>query len=161
VLTEHSIDAVNSIIASGKLKSGEFCIVSSLYRIDKQSRILKLWKKTDKIGFFENYLHPTWYVSKNVYEKYGLYDTQYRIASDYDYYMRLLENNVEIIQSETSLAKHREGGISENYVGAKEVIRIKKFYKGGAAALMLGAQNLIFKWLIIVRGSLRKCMSKS
>tara|TARA_B110000027_G_C16121943_1_gene303657 strand:- start:2209 stop:2988 length:780 start_codon:yes stop_codon:yes gene_type:complete len=156
LLTEESVKIVTSIIESGEIKTSEFCILSSLYRIDKNSKVLKLWKKTDKIGFFENYLHPTWYVAKKVYDKHGLYDTQYYIASDYDYYMRLLKNNIELIQSKEPLALHREGGISENYKGAKEVYKIKAFYKGKLSAYLIVAQNFIFKYLIICKRTFLK-----
>lgn len=152
LLTPKSISTVINLIEEKKVKTSEFCILSSLYRIDKESKIKKLWKKTNNIGFFENYLHPTWYVSKQVYKKIGLYDTRYKIASDYDYYMRLLESKIEIVEAKETLAMHREGGISENYIGAEEVYKIKHFYKGKYLAFFLRLQNLIFKYLIIFKG---------
>lgn len=161
LLTENSISSIIEIFEKEKVKTKEFCILSSLYRIDRESRIMKLWKKTKRIGFFENYLHPTWYVSKEVYENYGLYDTQYKIASDYDYYMRLLKNNVELIESKEPLAMHRVGGVSENYTGAKEVYLIKAFYKGKVLAFLLRFQNIIFKYLIICKGFVLRFKKKS
>ena len=151
LLTENSISTIIELFEKGAMLSKEFCILSSLYRIDKKSKILKLWKKTNNIGFFENYLHPTWYVSRKVYDNYGVYDTRYKIASDYDYYMRMLMNKVELIESKEPLAMHREGGISENYTGAKEVYLIKTFYKGKILATLLMLQNYIFKYLIIFK----------
>ena len=160
LLTENSISSIIELLEKGQMLTKEFCILSSLYRIDRESRIMKLWKKTKSIGFFENYLHPTWYMSREVYENYGLYDTQYKIASDYDYYMRLLKNKVELIESNEPLAMHRVGGISENYTGAKEVYLIKTFYKGSTLALLLRLQNFIFKYLIICKGFVLKFKNK-
>lgn len=34
--------------------------------------------------------HPTLYVRRNLYEQIGMFDTQYRIAADYDFMLRLL-----------------------------------------------------------------------
>ena len=161
LLTENSISSIIELFEKGKVMSKEFCILSSLYRIDKESKILKLWKKTSNIGFFENYLHPTWYVSREVYDNHGVYDTRYKIASDYDYYMRLIKNKVELIESKEPLAMHREGGISENYTGAKEVYLIKTFYKGKILALLLLFQNFIFKYLIIFKGFILRVKKKS
>ena len=32
--------------------------------------------------------HPTLYVKREVYEKYGLYDTEYRCSADYEFMLR-------------------------------------------------------------------------
>ena len=36
--------------------------------------------------------HPTLYLKKEVYEKYGFYKTDYRIAADYEFIVRILKN---------------------------------------------------------------------
>ncbi len=155
LLTSSTMSTVKEIYEKELFDKSHFCILSSLYRINLGGEIIKLWKKTNNIGFFENYLHPTWYVSREVYLDLGLYDTQYKIASDYDYYMRLLQNNVEIIECPLPLAMHREGGISENYTGAVEVYNIKYKYKGRVEANLLLCQNYIFKQLIKVKKTLK------
>lgn len=155
LLTPKSLSTVRGIYEKESLRGSYFCILSSLYRINLNGDVLKLWKKTKNIGLFENYLHPTWFVSREVYLKYGLYDTKYKIASDYDYYMRLLQNNVELIESQIPLAMHREGGVSENYTGAKEVYDIKARYKGKFQAFLLLIQNYIFKQLIRMKKMLK------
>jgi glycosyltransferase involved in cell wall biosynthesis len=42
--------------------------------------------------------HPTWFVSKDVYLKIGRFDTNYRIASDYDFALRALLANVNFVE---------------------------------------------------------------
>lgn len=37
--------------------------------------------------------HPTLYLKKEVYEKYGLYKTDYKIAADYEFMIRILKEN--------------------------------------------------------------------
>jgi len=36
--------------------------------------------------------HPTWLVKKSIFEKFGIYDVKFRIASDYDFALRIWKN---------------------------------------------------------------------
>ena len=36
--------------------------------------------------------HPTLFLKREVYEKYGLYDTSFRIAADYEFMVRFLKD---------------------------------------------------------------------
>lgn len=57
-------------------------------------------------------LHPTVFVKKAVYGKFGLFNTAYRIAMDYDMILRFLENRVRFKFLEKNIATMRDGGIS-------------------------------------------------
>jgi len=43
------------------------------------------------------YNHPTMYFRRDVYEKYGVYDLDYKIVMDYEYLMRLHQQNPAIL----------------------------------------------------------------
>jgi glycosyltransferase involved in cell wall biosynthesis len=58
--------------------------------------------------------HPTCFVSRNVYRKYGLFDTRFKLASDYDLMMRLYGEDVKFTQVQAILANFRLGGASTN-----------------------------------------------
>ena len=41
--------------------------------------------------------HPTLFLRREVYEKYGLYDTSYRCAADYEFMVRFLKNEKNVL----------------------------------------------------------------
>ncbi len=63
--------------------------------------------------------HPTLYLKKEVYEKYGLYKTDYRISADYEYMIRILQDDeVKLSYIPEVLIKMSHGGTSTNSLGA-------------------------------------------
>lgn len=65
-----------------------------LVYVDEAGKAVRRWvmgnKKTIKDGWMP--AHPTLYLKKEVYEKYGLYKTDYRIAADYEFIVRILRD---------------------------------------------------------------------
>jgi len=57
--------------------------------------------------------HPTFYVKRSVFEKYGLFDTRYKIASDYALMLKFLEKErISTYYIPKVLVKMRVGGVS-------------------------------------------------
>lgn len=73
--------------------------------------------------------HPSCFVTKTVYEKYGLYNTKYKIAADYDFMIRVYLSNPDIFCPIYFLiANFSLGGASQSYEGWMEQLQIKKKY---------------------------------
>lgn len=57
--------------------------------------------------------HPTFFVKRNVYEKYGLFDLSFNIAADYEFMLRVLEkHSIEAAYLPIHTIKMRNGGVS-------------------------------------------------
>jgi Glycosyltransferases involved in cell wall biogenesis len=56
--------------------------------------------------------HPTFFVAKSVYEKYGLYDLQYKIAADFDFAIRCNLAGVKFFHIDSVISNFRKGGVS-------------------------------------------------
>ena len=56
--------------------------------------------------------HPTFFVAKSVYEKYGLYDLQYKIAADFDFAIRCHLAGVRFFHIDNVISNFRKGGVS-------------------------------------------------
>ena len=57
--------------------------------------------------------HPTFYVKKEIYDFEGLYNVNYKIASDLDFMLRVIRNKkYKIIYIQKYLVKMRSGGTS-------------------------------------------------
>ncbi len=61
--------------------------------------------------------HPTFFVRREFYEKHGLFETDYRIAADYEMLIRLLYvNELRYRYLPMKMVKMRKGGVSSNGV---------------------------------------------
>lgn len=75
--------------------------------------------------------HPTLYLKKEIYDKYGNYNINYKIAADLDFMYRVINNNVKLKYIDTCFVKMRTGGASTNglkgyYKNFKESYKVLK-----------------------------------
>lgn len=62
--------------------------------------------------------HPTLYLRREVFDRYGLYDTSFRIAADYDAMLRyLVKGQIKLAYIPEVLVKMRVGGESNRSLG--------------------------------------------
>jgi glycosyltransferase involved in cell wall biosynthesis len=74
--------------------------------------------------------HPTVFVRKDRYDKFGGFDLRYRCAMDYDLLLRLQINGCRFVYVNGLVANMRWGGMSDNQwkLGCKETLDIKNRY---------------------------------
>ncbi len=71
--------------------------------------------------------HPTLYLKKEVYEKFGLYKTDYKIAADYEFMIRILKDNqVTLTYIPEVLVRMFYGGESASTGGFSNYMRSLK-----------------------------------
>lgn len=85
-------------------------------------------------------LHPTVYLKKSVIDKYGVYNLDFKIASDTEFLLRYLyKYKIKMSYINTYIVKMRMGGMSTNVKQALEVLyedyKIYKFH--GLTAFMV------------------------
>lgn len=87
--------------------------------------------------------HPTLYLRRGVFEKWGLYDTSFQIAADYDAMLRYLWiGNICLAYIPEVLVKMRVGGESNRSIGriarksSEDYRALKKNSVGGATTLL-------------------------
>ena len=88
--------------------------------------------------------HPTFYVRRSVYARFGLFDTSYRIASDYDSMLRILwRGSVTAAYVPEVLVRMRLGGISNRSWRAmleksrEDLSALRRHGVGGLPAVLL------------------------
>lgn len=111
-------DAVKDIVDSF-LESNSQAVYADLEYVSKNDteNTVRLWKsgqysqKELKKGWMPP--HPTFYMKRELYQQYGLFDLSFKIAADYDSLLRYLwVNNVSMAYLPTVLIKMRVGGAS-------------------------------------------------
>ena len=78
-------------------------------------------------------LHPTVYLKRKIFAKYGLYNVDFKIASDTEFLLRYLyKYKVKMSYINSYIVKMRMGGMSTNFKRAFEVLyedyKIYKFH---------------------------------
>ena len=87
-------------------------------------RIVRYWKSGEyhPNKFLRGWTipHPSLFIKKSAYEKYGLYNDSYKIAGDYDLILRLLfKQKVEVKYITEVLVKMRTRGASNGSISKK------------------------------------------
>lgn len=109
-------------------------------------KVLRYWKSKEfeisllKKGWMP--AHPTLFLKRDVYEKFGGFDLGFKIAGDYDFMLRILNCGIKVQYIPRVLYKMRVGGESNKSV--KNIIRkskedlkaLKKNSVGGAWTLV-------------------------
>jgi glycosyltransferase involved in cell wall biosynthesis len=118
-MTQHNVDS---------------CYGDLLY-VDKKNteRIIRYWKSRHyREGLFQRGWmppHPTFFVRKEIYERHGSFNTDFRIASDYELMLRFLEKEkISTLYIPEVLIKMRVGGAS-NRTAKNIVLKTAEDYK--------------------------------
>lgn len=98
-------------------------VYGDLQYIDKinTNKVLRYWKSCK---FHKNLLkkgwtppHPTMFLKKKIYEKYGKFNLDYKISADYDFMLRILkDSSIKLDYIPKVITKMRVGGISNKNI---------------------------------------------
>lgn len=106
------------------------CIYADLLYVDELNlnKVVRKWKAgKGNFLFGWNPPHPTTFITKRTYEKFGIYKTNYKISSDYDLLYRIIhKGKVKCSYLNEYIVKMRVGGKStsgfkSNLTSIKEV----------------------------------------
>lgn len=112
--------------------NGEKFVVTNTKILSGNSYGDFLIKKESKLHIQLPFMHPSSFISKEIYKKFGLYSLNYRVASDCDFLLRILSSQVKYKVLDIFSVVMRTGGESDfNYnLGRKEYKEVYlKYYK--------------------------------
>lgn len=134
-------DAMNKGIRSAKGELIGIINASDYYEPDAISEIVKEYLQHQDVGIFHGNInmlnmdgsffkqktaskdvdnlcngfslfHPTFFVTKSTYNQMGAYDTNFKIAADYDFSLRCANAHVKFFHIDKVISSFRVGGIS-------------------------------------------------
>ena len=94
------------------------CYANLVYVAPRNTdRVLRYWQSQDyRSGLFEAGwmpAHPTFYIKRRVYEKYGAFDTQYRYQADFELALRFMRvHGINTVYVPEVWVRFRWGGLS-------------------------------------------------
>jgi len=112
-------DEVVSDVVDCFEKSNVMAVYADLEYVDAQdiNKVKRLWKSGifSTQNFFYGWMppHPTFFVRREVYEKFGLFNTNFKSSADYEFMLRcLVKFEVEAAYLPRTIVKMRNGGQS-------------------------------------------------
>lgn len=127
----------------------------------ENTKVIRNWKsglyskRQLKLGWMPP--HPTLYVRRDLYQKIGTFNTQYRISADYDFMLRALNyiDEKDVVYLPKVMVNMRVGGVSNSgfaniRLKMKEDLRALKDnnYKIGLVVLMLKNLSKIRQFIL-------------
>ena len=76
--------------------------------------------------------HPSIFIKKSIYDRYGLYSLEFKLSSDWDLVLRLFHNNVKFSFLNKTLSNFTSGGAGSGFrlIHYKERLKIRhKFFR--------------------------------
>jgi len=126
------------------------CIYGNLVYVSCKNidRITRCWESKEFCdGLFQKSwtpAHPTFYCKKNIYERFGLYRTDFKIAADVELMYRFLQkNHVRSKYINADFVRMRDSGVSNH--GIKSTVVITREMK--RAIIENGGQFNLIKYL--------------
>lgn len=106
-------DAIDNIVNC--FEGSDADIVHGKVRCVAEDGILSEEKKPEalsQVWFFMPLWHPATFVKKEVYEKLGMFEVDYKIAADYEFILRCYVNDIKFVYLNKQLTNFRSTGIS-------------------------------------------------
>ncbi|MBN4073745.1 glycosyltransferase [bacterium AH-315-E07] len=127
-------DVVSDVVKELSAKSVD-AVFSNLVIVDRDNveKVKRYYTskgfRPEKFAYGWMPAHPTFFVKRACYEKYGLFKTDYKIAADYELLARLLaKNKITYSFLDRVTVRMRSGGVStrnwrSNWILNKEIVR--------------------------------------
>ena len=125
-------DAVEKVVQISRNISENTGVISGQIRfMDGEQSFLSKKKNISDIWIEMPVSHPATFIKKSIYDRYGKYNTHYKIAADYDLIFRLYISQVKFCLCDEILANFRIGGASSTRknILLKEDVEILKHYQ--------------------------------
>jgi len=71
-----------------------------------------------------NFNHPTMFVDKGIYQKYGKFNTNFKLKADREFVLRLLNKGVEFKFIDAELSAFRLGGVSNKVLSLSKLFKL-------------------------------------
>lgn len=97
------------------------CVYADLYYVsaDNTDKIVRTWRTGEQKPFMKGWLpaHPTFYVKRDFYKKYGYFDLKYRLSADFELMLRFVEKyQLKMVYLPEHLVKMRLGGATSKNI---------------------------------------------
>lgn len=155
-------DAIELAVRSFQEHPDTDGVYADLYYVSQNNidNIVRVWKTGEQKPMRRGWLpaHPTFYVKRECYEKYGYFNLNYPLAADFELMLRFVEkHHIKLYYLQEHLVRMRLGGATSknlNNIYKQDVETIKAFKENGLPGGNI--TYLIWRYIPKVKQFLRK-----
>lgn len=108
-------EAIEKVMRCFEIDNSIDAVYADLYYVAQNdiSKIVRHWKSGKQRSFTKGWhpAHPTFYVRREVYQKYGLFDLDFKFAADFELMLRLIDKeHIKLHYLPEPLVRMRLGG---------------------------------------------------
>lgn len=111
---DNSLEVMWNKYTDGKTERGN-CMVYGIERVWKDDKIFNVQRRGAAFISESVLPHSTFFVAKQVYEKYDAFDLSVKVLADYDFICRCASQGVKLEEVDVVISNFRLGGISSSY----------------------------------------------
>lgn len=148
-------DSVLSNVVNEFENNNVDAVYGDIVYVDREdtSKHVRYWKAGEyekkKLNYGWIMPHPAVFIKKEIYNKFGLFNLDFKIAADYELLLRFLKNGMKVSYLPKTLVCMREGGFSASGFGKRRAgwVELKKAWQ---------VNNFLLPCFFIVRRILHK-----
>ena len=105
-------DAISKIVDCYEKNDADIVYGNAMWFDDSEERSMYSCHNIEELWYWMAIPHPATFIKKEIYKKYGLFNTQYALAADYDLVLRFFSKRVKFLHLDETLVYFRKGGLS-------------------------------------------------
>jgi glycosyltransferase involved in cell wall biosynthesis len=157
---DYYLDGAVEKIVAASIREPEAAVFHADLRFERTNGISETLHSKDNLERADAYRmpvnHPTVFVRSVCYRQYGVFNTKYRNAADYDLILRFLfEHNVKFRHMRETTAAMREGGASGNFNWATYHDALEILSKRNFPRRIKLRFRVLYLWLLFMQFSKR------
>lgn len=118
-------DALQKI--SDVYKGYQYSIIYGMVRSVLNGKELMVYIKNHEFLERDMITHPSCFITKKLYQKYGMYSMEYPYSSDYEFMLRIRkEKEIQFIKLYEIITNFSVGGVSNSAKGYRDTLRLLK-----------------------------------
>lgn len=141
-------DTIETIVAN--YQKNPYEVVYGMLRTIENGRQKAVFMYSHEFLPQQMITHPTCFVTKACYDKFGVFDCQYRSAADYDLMLRFYQSKEVVFTPVTKiLSNFQTGGASSGQLGVREniLLQYRYGYVSKKRYLFVKIKSHIYEWL--------------
>lgn len=108
----------------------EYSIIYGLLRTIKAGREMMIYLKNHEFLEEDMITHPSCFISKKVYEKFGLYSLKYPYSADYEFMLRMRkQSEVQFIETYSIISNFSVDGASKSVRAYRDTLKLQHEYR--------------------------------
>lgn len=126
----YDVNAVKNMVECFSQKDAELIYGKTVIVSEDGTEKIREVAPIETIWYAAPFRHPSVFVKKSVYNRFGGFDVNYLVAADYDLMLRFYSEQVKFVYLDQIIAYFRVGGFSKKYriIGYDENYKISMIY---------------------------------